>query len=831
MRYASRAAILSLLSFCCLSFNTFATQTALPPGLSLPPSGLESNLGGLYYGSLVGNANVSASGNAQYSVPLKVPAGTAGMAPNLSLNYNSAGRNSLIGVGWSVSGIEDSIRRCPKTQAQDGKIAAVNFTVADRFCINGQKLMLVSGNYGANGAEYRTENDRFSRIVSKGQSGSGPAYFEVTSKSSRVKTYGNIAAAQVKLSQSNSIYQWSINRQEDSLGNYIRYQYFSKSVADVPRLKRIYYTLNDTVTPIKSYHRLLSFTYELRNDLVETSVGGITLKYRHRIKAIQLGAEKINFTYSYSGVANLSRLNSIKHCVGYKCQTPLSFEWASEGDLTYQKTSLSVPYDEDLAGTCEKDWSQLWRAPRWHDVNGDGKADYVYVAKSNPLASYVSSLQPEMLFKIKLSSPTGYSDVVWNTDIVDRPTRLTWTDLNRDGKTDAVSFTSRKSNNVHVALSTGSGINTEEWTPHVKNNQSQLGSSGNFYPISSVSHHLIDVDADQLPDLVAVENFLVPSWIGGVWVYVNFSDIYVHRNTGTDFGPDEVWAQSVKEFRQFLDLNGDRLPDIIYNKGYVELNDGAQFASGGFLDSSFTLGDAYLDYNGDGLPDKFVTEDNGSGPQRFVSVNTGTSFSSKVAYGGILFPTLDLNGDRYPDSIVSSYDSYSGHSSAIAYASTGDTGSSSSVGTAIHSSTFGGNQFKQIADVNGDGLLDYTYANTQTCNHTYPGYTNSIWVETGVVTVYESQSKPNHLLSRINQGLGAYVDFDYKSIRDPSVYTKGNAALFPEQDVQSNRYVVNVISRSDGLNGTVDTEYEYEGLKANVVGRGDLGFKKLSLKI
>jgi len=43
------------------------------------------------------------SGAARLSYPIAVPPGRKNMAPKLSLEYNSGGRNGIAGVGWSLS--------------------------------------------------------------------------------------------------------------------------------------------------------------------------------------------------------------------------------------------------------------------------------------------------------------------------------------------------------------------------------------------------------------------------------------------------------------------------------------------------------------------------------------------------------------------------------------------------------------------------------------------------------------------------------------------------------------------------------------------------------
>src|SRR4029077_20351705 len=114
--------------------------------------------------SLPGKFSVGTSGAATYNIPIAVPPGTAGLAPSLSLEYNSQGGNGLLGIGWSLGGLP-SIGRCPRTVAQDGALGGINFDANDRFCLDGQRLVVISGTYGADGSEYRTEVDTFSKII------------------------------------------------------------------------------------------------------------------------------------------------------------------------------------------------------------------------------------------------------------------------------------------------------------------------------------------------------------------------------------------------------------------------------------------------------------------------------------------------------------------------------------------------------------------------------------------------------------------------------------------------------------------------------------------
>src|SRR5262245_32909303 len=146
--------------------------------------------------ALPGKFDVGSSGAATYSIPIAVPPGTAGMTPALALGYVSQGGNGIVGMNWSLSGLP-SINRCPQTILQDGVRGSVNFGANDRFCLDGQRLMVISGAYGADGAEYRTEIESFSRVISHGMVGTGPAWFEVHTKSGQIMEFGNTPDSRV----------------------------------------------------------------------------------------------------------------------------------------------------------------------------------------------------------------------------------------------------------------------------------------------------------------------------------------------------------------------------------------------------------------------------------------------------------------------------------------------------------------------------------------------------------------------------------------------------------------------------------------------------------
>jgi hypothetical protein len=83
-------------------------------------------------------------------------------------------------VGWSVQGLS-AITRCPQALAQDDNRSAATFTDTDRLCLDRKRLALRPGTgaYGADGSEYRTEINSFSKIVARCVQGGRPGWFEV----------------------------------------------------------------------------------------------------------------------------------------------------------------------------------------------------------------------------------------------------------------------------------------------------------------------------------------------------------------------------------------------------------------------------------------------------------------------------------------------------------------------------------------------------------------------------------------------------------------------------------------------------------------------------
>jgi len=128
-----------------------------PPDTSVPPPQTDI-VPSEAAGRVNGDFAVSNDGAATYKLPLTLPKGRNDLQPELALQYDSRAGDGPLGRGWSVSGLSE-IARCNQTIAQDGGTDGVHFDARDRFCLDGERLVAVAGEYGHAGTEYRTVLD------------------------------------------------------------------------------------------------------------------------------------------------------------------------------------------------------------------------------------------------------------------------------------------------------------------------------------------------------------------------------------------------------------------------------------------------------------------------------------------------------------------------------------------------------------------------------------------------------------------------------------------------------------------------------------------------
>ncbi|MEM6819936.1 MAG: FG-GAP-like repeat-containing protein [Pseudomonadota bacterium] len=641
-------------------------------------------------GTMSGEHSVN-SGAAGYSIPIVVPPGRAGMQPSLSLNYSSGGGNGLLGVGWSLGGIY-AITRCSANAAQDGFADGVEFDGEDRFCLNGQRLLPYSGVYGGSGSQYRTELDSHAKIISYGQAGSGPAYFEVHAKDGMRHYYGTSSNSRTEAQGLPDVFQWRLAYSMDRLGNKITYEYTENNATGESYPHRILYTEHASGNPTP---RRVEFGYESRTDEI---VGYTHESIRSTTKRLSTitsfvgptsssPARKYRINYEYSPTGR-SRIKRIQEC-GYRengtrdCLKPTEFSWQGEAMAGNGDTNLVMQstLPGGNGGPAMHDMKRFAQA----DLNGDGRNDMFRIG-----APGLS--QPGKEVEIYWGNGTGFtyqSFSITGNDIRVANNSPT-IDFNHDGRTDltAARVNGQGQMTVHAIAYEASG---STWVQRVfdtgvpvdGNNPlfgSERPSGGQF---STMTYVVADVTGDGLHDIVTRDQVGSSSF-----------QFHVYRRTTSGFqkvGTPIAAANSSAMFP--MDLDGDGKTDLVVEEmgpltsngrsktirtlysnglGFYERPSGLPVLSAwrtyyeayGYTTNTPDASPKFLDVNGDGLLDVLVpvSQLNGFRSSGSLSLyeNRGGSFHFLQTVPRPLSPihfedlaphivTYDYNGDGNTD--------------------------------------------------------------------------------------------------------------------------------------------------------------------------------------
>ncbi|WP_066433510.1 FG-GAP-like repeat-containing protein [Chryseobacterium sp. CCH4-E10] len=224
-----------------------------------------------------GNVEVNGSGQLQYTLPIALPPGIKNVAPQVSLVYTSGSANGIAGYGWNIAGLS-SISRTGRNIEKDGEMKGVQLDYTDYYSFDGQRLVLKSGEYGKDGAEYVTEKFSNTKIKSigtiAGQTWKGPEYWEVTFADGSQAWYGAIGSGD---SNGRTPLEYNIVKWKDAQGNYITYNYTQSAASNVAVVSSIKWGGNEVLNKPHFNEVLFNYNSTTTRSLVEQSyVNGIS---------------------------------------------------------------------------------------------------------------------------------------------------------------------------------------------------------------------------------------------------------------------------------------------------------------------------------------------------------------------------------------------------------------------------------------------------------------------------------------------------------------------------------------------------------------------------
>ena len=820
-------------------------------------------------GATTGSFNVDQTGQASYSIPIFAGVGTAGVSPQVSLQYSSAGGNSHVGVGWSISGVT-LITRCRET-AESKDVAGtltpspITFGTEDKFCLNGERLFVSNGGtYGADGTEYRTEKEQFARITSIGGTGNNPDSFSVERIDGSISFYGDTTDSNITVSHSSpsingKTYSWAISRYKDSMDNYIDYSYNKLSNSEFV-LTDIDYTGNASVVPELLPYNNIHFVYEARVDEFSSYLGGVEFATTQRLAQIQSsidGTQVRDYTllYDLSTTSSRSILTSVQECRGATCFPALNFTWSEPDRQFKSSTSTNGSFPNDI------------KSSKLGDANGDARADLVFVDES------------ENAFKVAYAGGQAGFGLTASTGIaapagteIDNKWHLI--DYNADGKQDLMKQQGGQWV-IHLAQAFGlnatpifTGLNTtansdfqvvdingDGLADLVHENSSilqvrYLERTGSGYEFSNT---LIDVDLPNNPGQIPG----VPSPGGVTYLEYRFyqdDDIVVEASDvngdgvadlilrtdvyqippPTTLEGEEIPYRFVSAGEELGIIQGEPVPELISSHWVAFVANGIDgsgdldyYTETHYITETSSLADdadkhiKFADFNADGLTD--VIARNTANNWRF-RVSNGLGFDGFQTITTIQnedhIQIFDHDRDGYLDLV---YPSTATNRPYIYRRWTGDSFSSANLLTGAQAINVNSN-VNLFMDFDGDGAADHLRIEGTGIQRLYPR---------------EKTFKSADQITSFEDSLGAITNVLYRPLTFSTTYKQGNhqtTALnyglgSPVLDLMAAIYVVRQIEVDAPIEGDETFKntirYRYENARVQTGGRGFLGFEKV----
>ncbi len=709
--------------------------------------------------------------NSLMAFSIDVPDGVNKIQPNLTIGYSPSEQNGIFGVGWTLEfdAIERSLKKGPPAYDSSDLYVLVQ---------SGVRYDLV---YDIVAGHYRTEIEgSFLKIESS------PGYWIATDKQGTKYFFGSTQdARQEDPANGNRRFRWNLDRVEDVHGNYLNVTYTQDNSEVYP--SRIDYTgnTNTSLAPFAS----VEFTLENRAIPYRTYKAGFLVLTNKRISKILVKAAGVlqreyRLTYAQSQATQRDLLFSVQ-------------QFGADGTISLPATTFQ--YNETQRG--------------FDEVNSAG------IASTVQFSSAVSGGNIDLGIRIADVNGDVYPDIIKSF-------------ADQQGSITRETYLNNKNNTW--------SLNSSWSTPGTCTN----GICSSYIQVRQVQcygfiHHvdagmrIADINGDGRNDIAQAVD------------YINVNNYYVSRptlnqvflNTGSGWGgADSAWhVPDRADLMYWFTFANGSCPNLGYAWRY-------QFLGNIFSDIN---GDGYADivtsndppdtggqYNGNGTPEVFkntyinnLAQGTTGWTQNSSWTPPNTSYTD-FSKGADL---VDLNGDALPDIF------YRTGGTSTVYMNTGsgwqdDTNSpwlnTSGLGDLTDGST-------QLADINGDGLVDLIVAKGSISNgsgvliNTGNGwFRDDNWVlpsgdftnlgtrlwdanadmlldfiihyNGNIPRLFLNKTKPADILLSMNNGFGGVTILEY-----------GSSAQFNNTFLPFTIPVITAVTKSNSLGDSYRTTFTY----------------------
>ncbi|HRZ96613.1 MAG TPA: FG-GAP-like repeat-containing protein, partial [Paludibacter sp.] len=852
---------------------------------AMPDGTITSNpADGGIVGSIPGRFNVN-GGAATFSIPIECPAGINGKQPNISLEYNSQGGNGPLGVGWNIGGLS-SITRTGMNLFSDNNFSGINVD-DELFLLDGNRLivtnsvipaeynMTVTANPNTTvaghkdewnttpGSKFETENKTFSKIETFGSipyiwfntpanytqwvsKSTGPRYFKVSTKAGDIIEY-TAARNHDYITEDNGEtvnMEWVITKITDANGNYMTISY-DDSYEPQTVIKQIDYTRNSTNNSLPFMSVIFNYVEKIQVEsfyISNASFNDHFLLKNIQIKPINAPVIKqYDLNYAESERDKKYYLENISLTgIGNEKFNPTVFEWGVNNEvINIGLTNTPEPYSQQPVSKSDRYWQTI-------NANGDGIDDVVnfYPAKIADQNGVYQTKNYVQIFNTSISNGQFSFSNAESHEIGDafsyndikspNPSVLTG-DINGDGKDELIIPQLSITNNNVMQFKIVGGNTLERVM-----NSSTLP-----------AYNIADINNDGIDEIIYIEKVITGNEYSGAisytlannsksWVSIQFSIPDVpQRIICSDFNSDGlVDLMILTDTRYYIYENEGSNKNIIVNPTAIfekiESNNDWSKLNNGL--STIKKGD----FNGDGAVDFII---NGHCNSNWsLAINDGNFGFDYIPLNNITATEEDYtsNNNDKEDCIVTDFNR-DGKSDIIivdpVYNSSGvftqtdvtwyaSTGSSFAIAktftTYDESYTF--NKFNFTGDFDGDGRQDVLSYGSDIYNGW--GKTDYVFIQNAFNNNFDG-----NLIKSITNGMGIKTEINYQPLTytttpdNKTFYTKGTTSVYPVVDVQIPLYCVSKVSEPNGQGGMNTTEFAYAEARAQLTGRGFLGFK------